>query len=342
MTMMRPLARIRSIIMIASTILTMIAVTPVFAQQLGPDGAPNPTASVASEQKLLQQSPRIEGQIDQPNERERVLEQPAGRQWDYFHEVILHWLGAIVILGMIAALGAAYLIVGRLRISKGRSGRKVRRFNAFERFSHWLTAISFVVLGLTGLNITFGKILLLPMIGPEAFSGESQLAKYIHNFVSASFVIGLVLIVAIWIKDNIPQKVDIEWIRQGGGFIKSKHAPSGRFNAGEKLVFWFALGGGVAVIISGYLLMFPFYVTNIAGMQLAQVVHAIVAVLFIAVIIAHIYIGTLGMEGAFEAMATGDVDLNWAKEHHDVWLEEQLSKERRSARSGQSTAAPAE
>jgi formate dehydrogenase subunit gamma len=342
MTMMRPLARIRSIIMIASTILTMIAVTPVFAQQLGPDGAPNPTASVASEQKLLQQSPRIEGQIDQPNERERVLEQPAGRQWDYFHEVILHWLGAIVILGMIAALGAAYLIVGRLRISKGRSGRKVRRFNAFERFSHWLTAISFVVLGLTGLNITFGKILLLPMIGPEAFSGESQLAKYIHNFVSASFVIGLVLIVAIWIKDNIPQKVDIEWIRQGGGFIKSKHAPSGRFNAGEKLVFWFALGAGVAVIISGYLLMFPFYVTNIAGMQLAQVVHAIVAVLFIAVIIAHIYIGTLGMEGAFEAMATGDVDLNWAKEHHDLWLEEQLSKKPLSARSGQSSGAPAE
>src|SRR5713101_8725603 len=127
MTMMRHLAKIRSIIMIASAVLTMIAATPVFAQQLGPDGAPNPTASVASEQKLLQQSPRIEGQIDQPNERERVLMQPAGRQWDYFHEVILHWLGAIVILGMIVVLGAAYLIIGRLRISEGRSGRKVLR-----------------------------------------------------------------------------------------------------------------------------------------------------------------------------------------------------------------------
>ena len=340
--MIKRLARICSFIIIAFAILTMIAVTPGLAQQLGPDGAPNPTASVASEQKLLQQSPRIEGQIAQPNERERVLMQPAGRQWDYFHEVLLHWLGAIVILGMIAALAAAYLIVGRLRISKGRSGQKVRRFNAFERFSHWLTAISFVVLGLTGLNITFGKLLLLPVIGPEAFSSESQIAKYTHNFVSVSFVIGLVLIVAIWIKDNIPQKVDIEWIKQGGGFIKSKHAPSGRFNPGEKLVFWFALGGGVAVIISGYLLIFPFYVTNIAGMQLAQIVHAVVAVLFIAVIIAHIYIGTLGMEGAFEAMATGDVDLNWAKEHHDVWLEEQLSKKRLSASSGQSSAAPAE
>jgi formate dehydrogenase subunit gamma len=241
----------------------------------------------------------------------------------------LRWLGAIVILGMIAALGAAYLIMGRLRISKGRSGQKVRRFSPFERFSHWVTAVSFVTLALTGLNITFGKIVLLPMIGPEAFSSLSQAAKYVHNFVSAAFVIGLVLIVALWIKDNIPRKVDVDWVKQGGGFIKSKHAPSGRFNAGEKLVFWFALGAGVGVIISGYLLMFPFYVTDIAGMQIAQVVHAVIAILFVAVIIAHIYIGTLGMEGAFEAMATGDVDFNWAREHHDLWLAQQLANNER-------------
>jgi formate dehydrogenase subunit gamma len=334
-------SHIRAIIF-ALAILIVMPAMPVLAQQLGPDGAPNPTASVVPEQKLLQQSPRIEGRIDIPNERARVLLQPAGRQWDHFHEITLHWLGAIVIVGMIAALAAAYLVIGRLRISKGRSGRKVLRFSSFERFSHWLTAASFVVLGLTGLNITFGKIVLLPVIGPEAFSSMSEAAKYVHNYVSAAFVIGLVLIVALWIKDNLPQKVDIDWIKQGGGFIRSKHAPSGRFNAGEKLVFWFALGAGAAVIISGGLLIFPFYVTDIAGMQIAQVVHAVIAVLFIAVIIAHIYIGTLGMEGAFEAMATGEVDLNWAKEHHDLWLEEQLAKERLAARSGQSSAVPAE
>src|SRR5437879_8234667 len=234
MTMMTHPARICSFTVIALAILMVISATPVSAQQLGPDGAPNPTASVTSEQQLLQQSPRIEGLIDQPNERERVLMQPAGRHWDYFHAVILHWLGAIVILGMIVVLGAAYLIIGRLRISAGRSGRKVLRFNSLERFSHWLTAVSFVVLGLTGLNITFGKIVLLPIIGPEAFSSLSEAAKYVHNYVSAAFVIGLVLIVALWIKDNIPQKVDIDWIKQGGGFIRSKPAPSGRFNAGEK------------------------------------------------------------------------------------------------------------
>jgi formate dehydrogenase subunit gamma len=330
-TMMRHLARIRSIIIVALTIL-IVAVPPVLAQRLGPDGAPNPTASVASERQLLQQSPRIEGQIAQPNERARVLMQPAGRQWDHFHEITLRWLGAIVILGMIVALGAAYLIMGRLRISNGRSGQRVPRFNSFERFSHWVTAVSFVALGLTGLNITFGKIVLLPVIGPEAFSSLSQAAKYVHNYVSAAFVIGLALIVVLWIKDNIPRNVDVDWVKQGGGFIKSKHAPSGRFNAGEKLVFWFALGAGVAVIISGYLLMFPFYVADIEGMQIAQIVHAVIAVLFVAVIIAHIYIGTLGMEGAFEAMANGDVDLNWAKEHHDLRLAQQLASEERQAK----------
>jgi len=328
---MRYLAGIRWIIIVTLTIV-VVAVAPASALQLGPDGAPNPTASVASEQQLLRQSPRIEGQIAQPNERARVLMQPAGRQWDQFHEIILRWLGTIVILGMIVALGAAYLIMGRLRISNGRSGQKLRRFTPFERFSHWLTAVSFVALALTGLNITFGKIVLLPMVGPETFSSLSQAAKYVHNFVSAAFVIGLVLIVGLWIKDNIPRKVDVDWVKQGGGFIKSKHASSGRFNAGEKLVFWFALGAGAAVTISGYLLMFPFYVTDIAGMQIAQVVHAVIAVLFVAVIIAHIYIGTLGMEGAFEAMATGDVDVNWAREHHDLWLAQQLASNERQPR----------
>jgi formate dehydrogenase subunit gamma len=293
---------------------------PALAQQQAP--IIDPTASVVNEQTLLRELPRIQGDIDQLDPRARVLEQPAGRVWDHFHEVTLYWAGAIVILGTLAALAAAYLVLGRLRISAGRSGRKVPRFKAFERFSHWLTAVSFVVLGITGLNITFGKHLLLPLVGYDAFSVLSEAAKYVHNFTSFAFVIGLLLIIAIFFKDNIPDKTDIEWFRQGGGFIKAKHAPARRFNAGEKLVFWGALGAGILVSISGYLLLFPFYVTDIAGMQVAQVVHAVIAVLFVALILGHIYIGTLGMEGAFEAMWTGDVDYNWAKEHHDLWLDE--------------------
>ena len=305
--------------------LMLACALPAIAQQLDADGAPKPDASAVHEQSLLREAPRIEGRIDIPDTRAAVLMQPAGRRWDYFHEFTLHRMGAIIILGTIALLAAAYFIVGRIRISAGRSGKKIQRFTPLERFSHWLTATSFVILGLTGLNITFGKIVLLPLIGPEAFSGLAQWAKYLHNFVSFAFVLGLILIVTLWLRDNIPRAVDIAWIRQGGGFIKNKHAPAGRFNAGEKAVFWCALGAGLAVSISGFLLLFPFYVTNIAGMQVAQVIHAVIAILFVALIIAHIYIGTLGMEGAFEAMGTGEVDLNWAKEHHDQWLAEKLA-----------------
>jgi formate dehydrogenase subunit gamma len=323
--MMGLLTRARIILGAIAVVFLIAFAVPAHAQQ---DARIDPEASVVNEQTLLQQFRRIEGDIDQPNQRERVLIQPAGRVWDYFHEVTLRWIGAIVILGTLAGLGAAYLILGRIRISAGRSGRKVPRFTSFERFSHWLTAVSFVVLGLTGLNITFGKVLLRPLIGPNAFSAFSQVAKFAHNYISFSFVLGLVLIITMWMKDNIPDKVDVEWFRKGGGFIKSKHAPARRFNAGEKLVFWGVLGAGVAVAVSGYLLLFPFYVTNIFGMQIAQGVHGIIALLFVAMILGHIYIGTLGMEGAFEAMATGAVDFNWAKEHHDLWLAEQLAKER--------------
>jgi formate dehydrogenase subunit gamma len=193
-----------------------------------------------------------------------------------------------------------------------------------------LTAVSFVVLGLTGLNITFGKIVLLPLIGPYAFSDLSQAAKYVHNFTSFAFVVGLFLIAVIFFRDNFPEKVDIDWLKQGGGFIRSKHAPAGRFNLGEKLVYWLSLAAGIAVSISGFLLLFPFHGTNIAEMQLAQVVHAVMAILFVALILAHIYIGTLGMEGAFEAMGTGEVDLNWAREHHDLWLAQQLERDQPS------------
>jgi formate dehydrogenase subunit gamma len=313
---------------------------PALAQQ---SGAPiDPQADVVDQQTLLREFPRIQGEINQLDPRARVLIQPAGRTWDYFHQVVLRWIGAIAIVGTLAALAAAYLFLGRIRISAGRSGRKVLRFKAFERFAHWLTAVSFVVLGITGLNITFGKLLLLPLIGPDAFSALSEAAKYAHNFTSFAFVVGLVLIVAIFIKDNIPDKTDIEWFRQGGGFIKSKHAPARRFNAGEKLVFWGALGAGLLVSVSGYLLLFPFYVTNIAGMQVAQAVHAVIAVLFVALILGHIYIGTLGMEGAFEAMWTGEVDYNWAKEHHDLWLEDLLAKDRPASAGQSPLATPAE
>jgi formate dehydrogenase subunit gamma len=291
---------------------------PINAQQ---DVLINPTASAVKEDQLLRQMPRVEGKITIPDRKERVLIQPEGRTWRYFHEVVLRWFGAIIILMTLVALAAAYLFMGPIRLESGRSGRKVPRFNPFERFVHWTTAISFIILGLTGLNVTFGKKLLLPLMEPDSFSRFSEVAKYVHDFMAFPFMFGIALMAALWLKDNVFEPIDWEWLRQGGGFIKRRHPPARRFNAGEKLVFWLALAAGAAIAASGLLLLFLFYLTNIAGMQIAQAAHGVIALLFIALILGHIYIGTIGMEGAFEAMWTGAVDLNWAKEHHRLWLE---------------------
>lgn len=286
----------------------------------------DPAASAVKEQQLLQELSRIQGRVTIPDQRSSVLEQPAGRDWRYFHNVTLRWIGGIAILGMLALLVVFYLWRGMVKLQSGRSGRTIVRFNAAERFVHWMTATCFVILAISGLNITFGRPLLLPLIGPEAFTTWSEAAKYAHNYLSFPFTIGVVLIFLMWLAGNIPNRVDIEWLKRGGGIVGHDHPPAYRFNAGQKAIYWIVVIGGGAVAISGYVLMFPFYGTNIASMQNAQMVHATVAVLFIAVMLAHIYIGTIGMEGAFEAMGEGTVDVNWAKEHHSLWLQEEMTK----------------
>lgn len=315
--------------------LFFLAATPVMAQQPNPS---DPNANAVTEQQLLQQLNRIKGLGTIPDVKSYVIEQPEGREWRLFHEVWLHWIGAIAVLGMLAILIVFYLARGMVRIQSGRSGTKIVRFNAFERFVHWLTATCFIVLALSGLNITFGKQVLLPLIGPSAFSSWSLAAKYAHNFVSFPFTLGVVLIFLMWIGWNIPNRSDIEWLKSGGGIVGRQHPAAYRFNAGQKAIYWIVVLGGAAVAVTGYLLMFPFYGTTIAEMQLAQMVHGVVAVLFVAVMLAHIYIGTIGMEGAFEAMGSGTVDANWAKEHHSLWLEQKMAR----TGSGQTAATPAE
>jgi formate dehydrogenase subunit gamma len=167
---------------------------------------------------------------------------------------------------------------------------------------------------------------LLPLIGPEAFTGWSQWAKYAHNYLSFPFTLGVVLILLMWIAWNFPSRIDVEWLKEGGGIVGNQHPPAKRFNAGQKMIYWIVVLGGGAVAVTGYLLMFPFWGTTIVGMQTAQVIHGIVGVLFVAAMLGHIYIGTIGMEGAFEAMGTGTVDENWAKQHHSLWLEEEKAK----------------
>ena len=306
--------------------LVLLVVLTASAPSIAQRDQINPTARSVTEQQLLKEFDRIQGRVSIPDERSSVLMQPAGREWREFRIVTLRWIGAVVVLGMLAILVIFYLSRGMIRLESGRSGRTIVRFNTFERFVHWMTATCFIVLALSGLNVTFGRPLLLPLIGPDAFSEWSQWAKYAHNFLSFPFTIGVVLIFLMWIGGNIPSRRDVDWIKRGGGLIGHDHPPASRFNAGQKAIYWIVVIGGVLVAASGYQLMFPFYLTGIEGMQLAQIVHSIIAVLFVAAMLAHIYIGTIGMEGAFEAMGTGGVDANWAREHHSLWFEEQNAR----------------
>lgn len=337
--MMTVIAKFRVSVAALTFLVMALGVQPASPQQ---PTMVNPQASAVNEGKLFEQLNRISGRCTVPDQKACTIEQPAGRDWRHFHEVTLRWIGGIVIIGTLAVLIGFYLWRGMVKIESGRSGRTIVRFNGFERFVHWMTATCFIILAVSGLNITFGKPVLLPLIGPESFTAWSQLAKYAHNYLSFPFTIGVFLIFLIWIAGNIPTRIDVEWLKRGGGIVGHDHPPAYRFNAGQKMIYWIVVLGGAAVAVSGYVLMFPFYGTDIASMQTAQIVHAVVAVLFVAAMIGHIYIGTIGMEGAFEAMGTGAVDLNWAKEHHNLWLEEEQARTGPNETRRQPTVTPAE
>jgi len=312
---------------------------PAGAQQ---PSSVNPNGSAVQEQQLLNQLKEVKGLGTIPDSKSYLIEHPAGRDWRHFHEVTLKWIGGIAILGVLAVLVIFYLWRGMVRIQSGRSGRVIVRFNGFERFVHWMPATCFIILAISGLNITFGRPLFAATFGSDGFTTWSEWAKYAHNYLSFPFTIGVVLIFLIWIAGNIPNAVDVQWFKRGGGIVGHDHPPAYRFNAGQKAIYWIVVLGGGAVAITGYMLMFPFYGTDIDSMQSAEMIHAIVAMLFIAAMLGHIYIGTIGMEGAFEAMGQGTVDLNWAKEHHSLWLEDEKARTGPNRSQRQPMATPAE
>jgi formate dehydrogenase subunit gamma len=314
---------------------------PASAQQV------NPTTSSVKEQQLLDQLNTVRGRGTIPDTKSYTIEHPAGRDWRQFRTSTLLWIGGVAILGMIVLLAIFYLYRGRIPMEEGRSGRLVLRFTAFERFVHWITAASFVVLAITGLNVTFGRPIFVGSGGSEAFSTWSQWAKYAHNYISFAFTAGVLLMFLMWIGQNFPTAADVEWLKRGGGMFTKKHGghpPAWKFNAGQKILYWVVVISGIAMIVTGYMLMFPFYGgLTVGGMELAQIFHAIVGVLFVALIIGHIYIGTLGMEGAFESMSEGTVDYNWAKEHHPLWVnEEGVGRPQGTTRDGRPIVTPAE
>ncbi|HWT09676.1 MAG TPA: formate dehydrogenase subunit gamma [Roseomonas sp.] len=298
---------------------------PAFAQ--GVTTTSPPMADELAIQALLR-GETVHGRVSIPDQRAANLIQPQGREWRDFHNVTLAWVGGVAVLGMLAILVVFRMAKGRIPIEGGPSGRTIQRFNTFERANHWMVASTFIILALSGLNLTFGRHILLPLIGPEAFTAVSQWGKVAHNFLAFPFTLGLVLMLLLWVKDNIPNGTDMRWLKAGGGLVGNAHPDSGRFNAGQKGIFWITVLGGAAVAVTGYLLVFPFVFADVNGMQLSHMIHSIVAVVMIAVMLAHIYIGTIGMEGASDAMTSGQVDLNWAKQHHNLWVVQEVAKGR--------------
>lgn len=285
-----------------------------------------------------------------------ALMQDGGMWWLAFREGPLLQIGVYLLGGTLVLLALFYLIRGRIRIDGEKTGRTITRFKAFERFGHWLLATSFIVLGLTGLISLFGRKVLIPTFGHETFAFLAVGSKWVHNNISWAFMVALVIIFVVWVVHNIPDRTDLKWLAKAGGLFGGEHPPAKKFNAGQKLIFWAVIVLGGSISVSGLSLLFPFEF-NIFGhtfstlnswgapgwvgladlpypltpqeeMQYAQLWHALVSLVLTAIIFAHIYLGSVGMEGAFDAMGKGEVEEQWAMEHHSIWAEEVLKSSR--------------
>ena len=249
----------------------------------------------------------------------------AGEAW---RQVRNNWLipyGGALLLIVMGAIALFYVSKGTLKQHGTDTGRKIERFTPFERSAHWSNAIAFCILGISGIVMAFGKFFLLPVMGLTLFGWLSYALKNLHNFAGPVFAVSLVIIFVTFVRDNMPSRGDLVWLLKGGGLLSAKEVPSHRFNAGEKLVFW---GGvfflGIVVVGSGLVLdkLLPGLLYLRDTMQIAHMIHAAAAVLMMAMFIGHIYIGTIGMQGAYQGMRTGYVDETWAREHHEFWYDD--------------------
>ena len=249
----------------------------------------------------------------------------AGEAW---RQVRNNWLipyGGSLLLIVVLAIAIFYFSKGMIKNHAPDTGRKIERFTPFERAAHWSNAIAFVILGVSGTVMAFGKFSLLPIMGGTLFGWLTYTLKNMHNFAGPLFAVSLVIVFFTFLRDNWPQKGDVNWLLKGGGLFGGAEPASNRFNAGEKIVFW---GGvfflGLVVVSSGFVLdkLLPGLVYERSTMQIAHMVHAVATVLMIAMFIAHIYLGTIGMQGAYQGMKTGYVDETWAKEHHGYWYDD--------------------
>jgi formate dehydrogenase subunit gamma len=269
-----------------------------------------------------------------------VLVQTEGEVWRQIRNGPITIYGGWLLVVAFVAMGLFYWWKGPLKLREKPTGRMIERFNGWERIVHWSTAITFIILALTGLLTLFGKYVLLPVFGATLFSWVATLGKALHNFVGPLFAVCTVLMFVTWVKDNLPTADDIRWVLKGGGLFTGEHVPSARFNAGQKSWFWLGVTLlGIVASVTGFILNFPNFEQGRLIMQQANVIHSVSAVLFIALSLGHIYVGTIGIDGAYATMRTGQVDEAWAKEHHEYWYNEVMAQKRKGDAPG-STASP--
>ncbi|MEO0672569.1 MAG: formate dehydrogenase subunit gamma [Pseudomonadota bacterium] len=289
------------------------------------------------------------GTVQQIGPGTAVLMDPSGGTFQAFRGGDYMTYGMYGLAGIVLLLALFFLVRGRIKVDAGMSGSTITRFTDVERAGHWLLAVSFIILAISGLNIVYGKFVLMPVMGKEAFASLSIAMKWAHNYVAFAFMLGLVLTFLMWVAQNIPNRHDVIWLLRGGGMFGGGHPPARKFNAGQKILFWLVMLSGISLSLSGIALLLPyefpmfaktFEFLNQFGLalptdltpnqeqQYATLWHGGLAIAMTVVIVAHIYIGSIGMQGAFDAMGSGEVDVNWAKEHHNLWAEEVLQKER--------------
>lgn len=302
------------------TVVTLPMTGYWFTNTVQAEAAAEPTNPRADTWRLVRDNDK--GYTAVKGRETNELIQGSGQNWRQLRNGPMATYGSWLLGAVIVSILAFYLTRGQVKLTHPRSGQTVERWTLNERRLHWTTASLFIILAVTGLSLLYGRHVLIPLFGLEGFSAYASVAKWLHNLLGPIFMLGLLTMLVKWVKHNIPNKVDIEWFKAFGGMIGSHHPSAERMNGGEKVWYWTLATAGVAMCLSGLVLDFPNFGQEREIIQLAHVIHLATALLLITFSFGHIYIGTIGTEGALEGMTTGQVDVAWAEQHHDLWLKD--------------------
>ena len=276
-----------------------------------------------------------------------VLINPQADRWARFRVEKIVDYGLLALVAIVAVILLFYSVRGRVKIDGGLSGKMVHRFSDYERVLHWVLAIVFIFLAVTGLILLFGRSLLIPVLGHEVFSVLASSSKEGHNLFGPIFLVSLLLMLFGFVKRNIYAKGDMTWLLKGGGMIGKAHVSGGFFNMGEKTWYWIVILIGLVISVSGLILVSPNFAQGRVVMELSHVVHVIGAITLIGISFGHIYLATAGTEGTKEGMKSGYVDIKWAEAHHDRWARQcheanlVISAEEYASLQGKTSSSPA-